>query len=91
MVCFKQDLFLLRLGQRRVALSQWTFHCDAYGFECDRDLNAARVLELAVSSARQRSIGPTACGEERSGAARKSRVKRSPVKQEPKLEIEAYA
>jgi putative transposase len=67
-------------------LSQRTFHCDDCGFECDRDLNAARVLErLAASSA------VTACGEERSGTVRKSRVKRSPKKQEPKLEINAYA
>jgi putative transposase len=63
-------------------LSQRTFHCDDCGFECDRDLNAARVLErLAASSA------VTACGEERSGTVRKSRVKRSPKKQEPKLEM----
>ena len=75
-----------------LALSQRTFHCDDCGFECDRDLNAARVLErLAASSARQQPPRLAACGEERSGAVRKSRVKRASMKQEPKLEIKAYA
>ena len=67
-------------------LSQRTFHCDDCGFECDRDLNATRVLErLAASSA------VSACGEERSAVVRKSRVKRSPMKQEPKRETFAHA
>lgn len=61
-----------------LALSQRTYRCDACGYEADRDLNAARNLEhLAASCA------VAACGEERAGAARKNRVKRSPVKQEP--------
>jgi putative transposase len=59
-------------------LSQRIFRCPKCGFECDRDDNAALNLEyLAASSA------VTACGEERSGAVRKSRVKRASVKQEP--------
>ena len=67
-------------------LSQRTFQCDGCGFECDRDLNAADVLErLAASSA------VSACGEERSGAVRENRVKRSPRKQESKHEIFAHA
>jgi putative transposase len=61
-----------------LVLSQRTFTCDTCGYEADRDLNAARNLErLAASSA------VTACGEERSGAGRKPRVKRTPSKQEP--------
>jgi len=57
-----------------LALSQRTYHCDACGHEIDRDLNAARNLEhLAASSA------VSACGEERSGAVRKPRVKRDGV------------
>lgn len=61
-----------------LALSQRWFTCDACGFETDRDLNAALNLKnLAASSA------VTACGEERSGARRKPRVKRSTTKQEP--------
>jgi putative transposase len=60
-----------------LALSQRIFHCDDCGFECDRDVNAARNLErLAASSA------VTACGAERSGAVRKPRVKRAAKKQE---------
>lgn len=61
-----------------LALAQRTFRCDVCGHEADRDLNAARNLErLAASSA------VTACGEDRSGAGRKPRVKRASVKQEP--------
>ena len=61
-----------------LALSQRLFRCHECGFECDRDKNAALNLErLAASSA------VSACGEERSGASRKSRVKRASKKQEP--------
>jgi putative transposase len=61
-----------------LALSQRLFRCSECGFECDRDKNAALNLErLAASSA------VSACGEERSGAVRKSRVKRASTKQEP--------
>ncbi len=61
-----------------LALAQRVFRCDVCGHEADRDLNAARNLErLAASSA------VTACGEDRSGAGRKSRVKRASVEQEP--------
>jgi len=49
-------------------LSQRVFRCEHCGFVADRDWNAAKNLErLAASSA------VSACGEERSGAARKSR------------------
>ena len=61
-----------------LALWQRRFRCLECSFESDRDGNAARNLErLAASSA------VSACGEERSGASRKSRVKRASAKQEP--------
>lgn len=67
-----------------LALSQRIYHCDTCGFEADRDLNAARNLErLAASSA------ASACGEDRSGAVRKPRVKRSLMKQEPNSSLAA--
>jgi putative transposase len=67
-----------------LALSQRWFTCDACGFETGRDLNAALNLKnLAASSA------VTACGEERSGVARKPRVKRSSLKQEPDIKAAA--
>ena len=59
-------------------LSQRVFRCEHCGFVADRDWNAAKNLErLAASSA------VSACGEERSGAVRKNRVKRASLKQEP--------
>lgn len=61
-----------------LARSQRRFRCCECGFEGDRDLNAALNLErLAASSA------VSAWGEERSGAVRKSRVKRASAKREP--------
>lgn len=67
-----------------LALSQRTYHCDTCGHEIDRDLNAARNLErVAASSA------VSACGEERSGAVRKPRVKRASAKQEPNSSLAA--
>jgi len=63
--------------KQTLALSQRTFACDDCGFEAGRDHNAAlNLARLAASSA------VTACGEARSGVARKSRVKRASVKQE---------
>jgi putative transposase len=60
-----------------LALSQRNFQCNDCGFETDRDINAARNLEiLAVSST------VSAGGEERSGTVRNSRVKRASKKQE---------
>jgi putative transposase len=54
------------------------FRCEHCGFVADRDWNAAKNLErLAASSA------ASACGEERSGAVRKTRVKLASKKQEP--------
>jgi putative transposase len=68
--------------KQTLALSQRMFACDACGFEGARDGNAALNLAgLAASSA------VTACGEARSGAARKSRVKRASVKQEEKTAL----
>jgi putative transposase len=62
-----------------LARSQEIFHCDDCGFEAPRDVNAAlNLARIAASSA------VSAYGEERSGAARKSRVKRSSAKQEGK-------
>jgi putative transposase len=61
-----------------LALSQRMFHCHECGFQCDRDRNAARNLEYLAAS-----FAVSACGEERSGAVRKNRVKRASVKQEP--------
>ena len=67
-----------------LALSQRIYQRDACGQEIDRDLNAARNLErLAASSA------VSACGEERSGAGRKPRVKRASTKQEPNSRLAA--
>jgi hypothetical protein len=84
-VSFEQDLFLLRFGQGRTGVVATAVPLEC-GFEADRDWNAAKNLEsLAASSA------VSACGEERSGAARKSRVKRSSVKQEPNLKGELCA
>jgi putative transposase len=60
-----------------LALSQRTFTCDDCDFEAPRDVNAAlNLARLAASSA------VSACGEPRSGARRKPRVKRGSVKQE---------
>jgi putative transposase len=60
-----------------LARSQEWFSCDDCGFEIGRDMNAARNLaRLAASSV------VSACGEPRSGASRKARVKRGSVKQE---------
>jgi len=57
-------------------LSQRVFRCEHCGFVADRKWNAAKNLErLATSSA------VSACGEDRSGEARMSRV--ASKKQEP--------
>ena len=66
------------LVKAELDLSQRVFCCKHCGFVADRDWIAAKNLErLAASSA------VSACGEDRSGAARKSRVKRASKKQEP--------
>ncbi len=61
-----------------LALSQRLYACDTCGHAVDRDLNAAINLERLAAS-----FAVTACGEERSGVARKRRVKRASTKQEP--------
>jgi putative transposase len=67
-----------------LALSQRIFHCDYCGYEAPRDVNAAlNLARIAASSA------VTACGAERSGTVRKSRVKRAATKQEEKSFAEA--
>ena len=67
-----------------LALSQRLFQCDDCGFVAGRDHTAACNLErLAASSA------VSACGETRSGAERKPRVKRASKKQEPNSEAAA--
>jgi putative transposase len=58
-------------------LAERMFRCTDCGFEAGRDHNAA--LNLAGMAA---SLAVTACGENRAGAGRKARVKRSPMKQE---------
>jgi putative transposase len=69
-----------------LALSQRTFNCDDCGFEVDRDVNAARNLEsVAASSA------VTVCGEDRSGAKRKPRVKRASVKRKENIATDKAA
>ena len=65
-----------------LALAERTFRCDDCGFEAPRDLNAA--LNLAIEAA---SSAASACGEPRSGARRKPRVKRGSVKQEEKTAV----
>jgi putative transposase len=66
-----------------LSLSQRIFRCPRCGFECDRDRNAALNLEYLAAS-----YAVTACGEERSGVVRKSRVKRASVNQEPNRKVE---
>jgi putative transposase len=69
-----------------LALAERTFRCIDCGFEAGRDHNAALNLAgLAASSA------VSACGGERSGVARKSRVKRSPAKQEESSDLREAA
>ncbi len=67
-----------------LALSQRLFHCDDCGYEAGRDYNAALNLEKLAAS-----FAVSACGAERSGAARKPRVKRASVKQEPDSKLAA--
>lgn len=63
--------------KQTLALAERMFRCEDCGFEVGRDINAALNLAcLAASSA------ASACGEARSGAVRKSRVKRASTKQE---------
>ncbi|MNT41042.1 putative transposase DNA-binding domain protein [compost metagenome] len=64
-----------RLDELPLAVRQWT--CPACGAVHDRDVNAARNLQImAVSST------VSACGEEGSGRRRKTAVKPASTKQE---------
>jgi len=63
--------------KQSLSLSTRTFVCDDCGSIVDRDENAAKNLEIVAASS-----AVSACGEERSGAVRKSRVKRTAGKQE---------
>ena len=67
-----------------LALSQRIFECNDRGYEAGRDLNAARNVEKLAAS-----FAVSACGEERSGAVRKPRVKRTSAKQEPDSKLAA--
>jgi len=55
------------------------FRCDDYGYVQNRDLNAATNIFYVAA---QQAETLNARGGERSGAVRKARVKRSPVKRE---------
>lgn len=61
-----------------LALSQRWFSCDTCGFEAGRDVNAALNLRNQAAS-----YAVAGCGEVRSGARPKPRVKRTSVKQAP--------
>ena len=69
-----------------LALAERTLRCDDCGFEAGRDVNAA--LNLAGVAA---SSAVSACGEERSGVRRLSRVKRASPKQEEGSELKEAA
>ena len=59
----------------KLDLSQRVYRCESCGYEADRDVNAARNLEKMAAS-----FAVAACGEGRSGARRKPRVKRTSAK-----------
>ena len=63
--------------KQSLSLSTRTYVCDDCGAVVDRDENASRNLEFMAASA-----AVSAGGEARSGAVRKSRVKRALMKQE---------
>src|SRR5215475_14437661 len=69
-----------------LALAERTFRCDDCGFEAGRDHNAALNLAgLATSSV------VSACGEARSGARLRSRVKRASAKQKERSDLREAA
>jgi len=63
-----------------LSLADRTFHCEQCGLLLDRDLNAAINLEHLAGSSPDRI---NACGGESAGTPHKTRVKLSPMKQEP--------
>ncbi|WP_298222060.1 hypothetical protein [Acidocella sp.] len=67
-----------------LALSQRVFECADCEYEVGRDHNVARNLENMAAS-----FAVSACGEERSGVARKPRVKQASKKQEPDNKLAA--
>jgi putative transposase len=63
--------------KQTLSLATRTFVCDDCGASVDRDENASVNLEVFAASS-----AVSACGEARSGAVRKNRVKRASKKQE---------
>jgi IS605 OrfB family transposase len=63
--------------KQTLSLATRTFVCDDCGASVDRDENASVNLEVFAASS-----AVSACGEARSGAVRKNRVKRASNKQE---------
>ncbi len=68
-------------------LNERTFRCDDCGFECDRDLNAARNLEKCAESfaALMAATAAVGCGEGSAGSRRRPRVKLPAAKQRPNI------
>jgi putative transposase len=68
-------------------LNERTFRCDDCGFECDRDLNAARNLEKYAESfvALKAATAAVGCGEGSAGSRRRPRVKLPSAKQLPDI------
>jgi Putative transposase DNA-binding domain len=68
-------------------LNERTFRCGDCGFECDRDLNAARNLEKYAESfaALKAATAAVGCGEGSAGSRRRPRVKLPSAKQLPDI------
>ena len=67
-------------GDQYLTLSDRTFRCQACGLIIDRDLNAAKNLEMLAESSSDRL---NACGEGSAGDGLRSAVKLPSLKQEP--------
>jgi putative transposase len=68
-------------------LNERTFRCNDCGFQCDRDLNAARNLEKYAESfaALKAAAAALGCGEVSAGSRRRPRVKLPSTKQRPDI------
>jgi putative transposase len=68
-------------------LNERTFRCNDCGFQCDRDLNAARNLEKYAESfaALKAAAAALGCGEGSAGSRRRPRVKLPSTKQQPDI------